>query len=75
MPVETFFDIIGSVSLLVIAVLLCVVFYYLIKILRDISKITHQFREKSEQFAGLITALIAVIKKGFSGRKKKKTEK
>ena len=75
MSVETLFNIIGSVSLFIIAVFLCVALYFLIKILKDISKVTHQFREKSEQFAGLITTLIAVIKKTFTERKKKKTKK
>lgn len=72
MTIEIIFDIIGSISLLIIAIFICVTFYYVIKILRDISKITYRFREKSEQFAGLITALITMLKKIIIGRKKRK---
>lgn len=72
MTVQTIFEIIGSVSLLIIAILLGVVFYYLIKILRDISKVTHQFRERGKQFADLISTVIALIKKTVAERKKRK---
>lgn len=72
MTVETIFNIIGSISLAIIAIFLCVALYFLIKILKDISKITYQLREKSEKFADLISALIAVVKKTIIGRKKKK---
>jgi len=72
MSIQTIFDIIGSISLAIIATFVCVVFYYLIKILRDISKITYQVREKGEKFGNMVAALITIIKKTFIKQKKKK---
>lgn len=69
---ETFFNAIGSISLLIIAIFICVAFYYLIKILKDVSKMTNGIREKSEQFAGLAAALISMVEKKITSRKKKK---
>lgn len=72
MSVQTIFDIIGSISLVIIAIFLCIVFFYLIKILRDISKITYQLREKGEIIAGVVSALVALVKKAVTKRKKKR---
>ena len=72
MSVQTIFDIIGSISLAIIAIFLCIVFFYLIKILRDISKITYQLREKGEIIAGVVSALVTLIKKMVTERKKKR---
>lgn len=72
MSVQTIFDIIGSISLAIIAIFICVAFYYLIKILRDISKITYQIREKGEKFGDMIATLMAVIRRTFIERKKRK---
>jgi hypothetical protein len=73
MSIETISDIIGSISLLIIAIFVCVAFYYLIKILGDISKITRQAREKSEKFGDLISTLITMVKK--RSRKAKRENK
>lgn len=72
MSVQTIFDIIGSISLAIIAIFLCIIFFYLIKILRDISKITYQLREKGEIIAGVVSALVALVKKAVTKRKKKR---
>lgn len=72
MSVQTIFDIIGSISLAIIAIFLCIVFFYLIKILRDISKITYQLREKGEIIAGVVSALVTLVKKAVTKRKKKR---
>jgi len=72
MSVQTIFDIIGSISLTIIAIFLCIVFFYLIKILRDISKITYQLREKGEIIAGVVSALVTLVKKAVTKRKKKR---